>query len=58
MTLDDPTDENYRKGLEIIDTENHKVSLGYKKSEDNPWEQLKNNYPIGSTCLLYTSRCV
>ena len=26
-----------------IDTENHKVSLGYKKSEDNPWEQLKNN---------------
>ena len=32
-----------------IDTENHKVSLGYKKSEDNPWEQLKNNYPIGST---------
>ena len=32
-----------------IDTENHKVSLGYKNSEDNPWEQLKNNYPIGST---------
>ena len=32
-----------------IDTENHKVSLGYKKAEDNPWEQLKNNYPIGST---------
>ena len=28
---------------------NHKVSLGYKKAEDNPWEQLKNNYPIGST---------
>ena len=32
-----------------IDRENHKVSLGYKKAEDNPWEQLKNNYPIGST---------
>ena len=32
-----------------IDTENHKVSLGYKKADDNPWEQLKNNYPIGST---------
>ena len=32
-----------------IDTENHKVSLGYKKAEDNPWEQLKNNYPVGST---------
>ena len=24
------------------------VSLGYKKSEDNPWEQLRNNYPVGS----------
>ena len=32
-----------------IDRENHKVSLGYKKSEDNPWEQLRNNYPVGST---------
>ena len=32
-----------------IDQENHKVSLGYKKSEDNPWEQLRNNYPVGST---------
>ena len=31
-----------------IDTENHKVSLGYKKAEDNPWEKLKNEYPIGS----------
>ena len=31
-----------------IDTENHKVSLGYKKAEDNPWEQLKNNYPVVS----------
>ena len=23
-----------------IDTENHKVSLGYKKAEDNPWEPV------------------
>ena len=28
--------------------ENQKVSLGYKKEEDNPWEQLKTDYPIGS----------
>ena len=35
--------------VKALDTENHKVSLGYKKAEDNPWEQLKNNYPIGST---------
>ncbi|MCI2046532.1 MAG: bifunctional 4-hydroxy-3-methylbut-2-enyl diphosphate reductase/30S ribosomal protein S1 [Faecalibacterium sp.] len=32
-----------------IDTENHKVSLGYKKAEDNPWVLLKGQYPIGST---------
>lgn len=24
------------------------ISLGYKKAEDNPWEILRNNYPIGS----------
>ena len=24
-----------------IDTENKKVSLGYKKAEDNPWEKFK-----------------
>lgn len=24
------------------------ISLGYKKAEDNPWEILKNSYPIGS----------
>ena len=28
--------------------ENQKVALGYKKEEDNPWEKLKNEYPIGS----------
>lgn len=31
-----------------VDTENHKVSLGYKKQEDNPWEKLRAEYPIGS----------
>ena len=31
-----------------IDTENKKVSLGYKKAEDNPWEKVKAEYPIGS----------
>ncbi len=31
-----------------LDRENKKVSLGYKKAEDNPWEKLKNEYPIGS----------
>ena len=32
-----------------LDTEAQKVSLGYKKAEDNPWEQLKTEYPVGST---------
>lgn len=31
-----------------IDTENKKISLGYKKTEDNPWEVLKRDYEIGS----------
>lgn len=32
-----------------LDIENKKVSLGYKKDEDNPWEKFKAEYPIGST---------
>ena len=34
--------------VKSYDPENQKVSLGYKKAEDNPWEKLKNEYPIGS----------
>ena len=34
--------------VKSYDPENQKVSLGYKKEEDNPWEQLKTDYPIGS----------
>ena len=34
--------------VKALDRENQKVSLGYKKMEDNPWEKLKNEYPIGS----------
>lgn len=32
-----------------IDQENHKISLGYKKNEDNPWEILRRDYNIGDT---------
>ena len=39
------TVEVYIKGL---DTEKKKISLGYKKIEDNPWEILKRDYPVGS----------
>lgn len=31
-----------------LDTEKKKISLGYRKSEDNPWEILKEKYPVGS----------
>jgi 4-hydroxy-3-methylbut-2-enyl diphosphate reductase len=30
-----------------IDPDNRKISLGYKKDEDNPWTILQNNYQIG-----------
>ncbi|MFV0353206.1 MAG: bifunctional 4-hydroxy-3-methylbut-2-enyl diphosphate reductase/30S ribosomal protein S1 [Oscillospiraceae bacterium] len=31
-----------------VDRDNHKVSLGFKKREDNPWEKLRAEYPVGS----------
>lgn len=34
--------------IKSLDTENKKVSLGFKKIEDNPWEILKRDYPVGS----------
>ena len=37
----------YVKGL---DREHGKISLGYKRPEDNPWEKLKNEYPAGTVC--------
>ena len=33
-----------------IDKENGKISLGYKDPSENPWEKMKNEYPVGSTC--------
>ncbi len=37
----------YVKG---VDKEAGRISLGYKKAEDNPWEVLKNQYPEGTVC--------
>ncbi len=31
-----------------LDPENKKISLGYKKTEDNPWEILRERYPVGT----------
>ncbi len=30
-----------------LDTEKHKISLGYRKAEDNPWEKFKSEFSIG-----------
>ncbi len=34
--------------VKLLDREKGKISLGYKKAEDNPWEILKNKYPVGT----------
>lgn len=34
--------------IKALDAENKKISLGYKKIEDNPWEILKRDYPVDS----------
>ncbi len=31
-----------------INTETKKISLGYKKTEDNPWVILEKDYPVGT----------
>ena len=36
--------------IKALDQEKNKISLGYKKAEDNPWEILKNEYPVGTVC--------
>ena len=47
--------ENFHKGDKIttkvlsFDSEKERVSLGLKQLNDNPWEQITDKYPIGST---------
>jgi 4-hydroxy-3-methylbut-2-enyl diphosphate reductase len=33
--------------IKDLDFDKRKISLGYKKSEDNPWEKFKEQYKIG-----------
>lgn len=35
-----------------LDHEKKKISLGYKKDEDNPWEILKKNYFVGQNVTV------
>lgn len=34
--------------VKALDKEAKKISLGFKKIEDNPWEILKRDYPVGT----------
>ena len=34
--------------IKALDPEKKKISLGYRKAEDNPWEIFKAQYPIGT----------
>ena len=33
-----------------LDKENKKISLGYKREEDNPWNVFKSKYDVGYCC--------
>ncbi len=35
--------------IKEIDAENSRISLGYKKTEDNPWDKFNAEYKIGDT---------
>ena len=35
--------------VKALDPEKRKISLGYKKAEDNPWVIFENNYHVGDT---------
>jgi len=47
--------ENFHKGDKIttkvlsFDSDKERVSLGLKQLNDNPWEQITDRYPVGST---------
>jgi 4-hydroxy-3-methylbut-2-enyl diphosphate reductase len=34
--------------IKALDNENKKISLGFKKLEDSPWEILRKDYPVGT----------
>ena len=36
--------------VKSLDREAGKISLGYKRPEDNPWVKLENEYPVGTVC--------
>jgi 4-hydroxy-3-methylbut-2-enyl diphosphate reductase len=43
-------DDTVEVYVKEADKENKKISLGYKKNEDNPWEILARDYKQGDIC--------
>ena len=45
--------------IKALDPEKRKISLGHRKAEDNPWEVLRTQYPVGmvaeATVVSFTS---
>lgn len=44
--------DNVEVYIKSLDTEKKKISLGYKKTEDNPWEILRTRFPVGSVVTV------
>ncbi|NMP37909.1 MAG: bifunctional 4-hydroxy-3-methylbut-2-enyl diphosphate reductase/30S ribosomal protein S1 [Clostridiales bacterium] len=38
--------------ITALNREENRISLGYRKIEDSPWEKLKNEYPAGSVAKV------
>ena len=38
--------------IKAIDEEKRKISLGYKKADENPWEIFKSKYAVGDTVTV------
>lgn len=36
--------------VKSFDKEKGRISLGFKRQEDNPWEVVKRDYPVGTVC--------
>ncbi len=36
--------------IKEFDKEKNRISLGYKRAEDNPWTVLERDYPVGTNC--------
>ena len=40
-----------------VDPDNKKVGLGMKQLKKDPWQQIEESYPVGSTCTGKVTRC-